>query len=192
MKPNMRIVDLTGVWTLSCPGRDDIAGLEVVVPGGVHPALMEAGLIPDPGVGGIAAEVTWVGERDWVFERPFEVDEALLAHDIVDIEFDGIDTVAEVFVNDAPVLKVDNMFHRWRADVKGVLRPGENRVRVAIAAPGFSADCLETCEELAIRGREQFIAAGGSEFATLECLNDGEAGMAMLETLVRRELMGWV
>ena len=140
MKPNMRIVDLTGVWTLSCPGRDDIAGLEVVVPGGVHPALMEAGLIPDPGVGGNAVEVKWVGERDWVFERPFEVDEALLAHDIVDIELDGIDTVAEVFVNDAPVLKVDNMFHRWRADVKGVLRPGENRVRVAIAAPSRAAN----------------------------------------------------
>lgn len=64
--------------------------------------------------------------------------------------------------------------------------------RLAIAAPGFSADCLETLEELAIRGREQFIEAGGSEFAALECLNDGEAGMAMLETLVRRELMGWV
>ena len=41
MNPNMRIVDLTGVWTLSCPGRDDIAGLEVVVPGGVHPLQME-------------------------------------------------------------------------------------------------------------------------------------------------------
>lgn len=64
--------------------------------------------------------------------------------------------------------------------------------RLAIAAPGFSADCLETLEELAIRGRDQFMEAGGSEFATLECLNDGDAGMAMLETLVRRELMGWV
>ena len=64
--------------------------------------------------------------------------------------------------------------------------------RLAIAAPGFSADCLETREELAIRGRDQFLAAGGSAFAALDCLNDGDAGMAMLEALVRRELAGWI
>ncbi len=64
--------------------------------------------------------------------------------------------------------------------------------RLAIAAPGFAADCLETLEELAIRGREQFIGGGGKEFAALDCLNAGEAGMAMLETLVRSELAGWL
>jgi ferrochelatase len=64
--------------------------------------------------------------------------------------------------------------------------------RLAIAAPGFSADCLETLEELAIRGKEQFVAAGGERFAALSCLNAGETGMAMLEALVRRELGGWI
>ncbi len=64
--------------------------------------------------------------------------------------------------------------------------------RLAIAAPGFSADCLETLEELAIRGREQFAAAGGEHFAALSCLNAGEAGMDMLEALARRELAGWL
>lgn len=64
--------------------------------------------------------------------------------------------------------------------------------RLAIAAPGFSADCLETREELAIRGREQFLAAGGEAFAALDCLNEGAEGMTMLETLVRRELAGWL
>ena len=64
--------------------------------------------------------------------------------------------------------------------------------RLAIAAPGFSADCLEPLEELTIRGREQFCQAGGKEFAALACLNDGAAGMAMLEGLVRRELSGWI
>ena len=54
------------------------------------------------------------------------------------------------------------------------------------------AACLETLEELAIRGREQFLAAGGQDFAALACLNAGEPGMAMLEFLVRRELGGWI
>ncbi len=63
---------------------------------------------------------------------------------------------------------------------------------IAVVAPGFSADCLETLEELAIRGREQFLEAGGRNFAYLPCLNDGERGLAMLETIVRRELAGWI
>ena len=64
--------------------------------------------------------------------------------------------------------------------------------RLAIAAPGFSADCLETLEELAIQGREQFIEEGGEKFAALSCLNTSDAGLAMLETLLRRELAGWI
>lgn len=63
--------------------------------------------------------------------------------------------------------------------------------RIAVAAPGFSADCVETLEELAIRGREVFEEAGGAHFAVLTCLNDTPAGIDMLEALVRRELSGW-
>ncbi|WP_432770904.1 MAG: ferrochelatase [Sphingopyxis sp.] len=68
-------------------------------------------------------------------------------------------------------------------------RAGES---VAIFAPGFAADCLETLEELAIRGKEQFTAAGGQRFAYLPCLNDGAPGTAMLAALLRRELAGWL
>ncbi|MEO6580456.1 MAG: ferrochelatase [Sphingomicrobium sp.] len=69
--------------------------------------------------------------------------------------------------------------------------PAEGVTKVAIAAPGFSADCLETIEELGIRGKEDFVAAGGTHFARLDCLNDREPGMGMIETLIRRELAGW-
>ena len=64
--------------------------------------------------------------------------------------------------------------------------------RIAIAAPGFSADCLETLEELAMQGRDQFREAGGENFAALSCLNTSEAGLTMLEGLLRRELAGWI
>ena len=70
--------------------------------------------------------------------------------------------------------------------------PARGTKRLAIAAPGFSADCLETLEELGIRGRDSFFEAGGERFALLECLNDSPEGMTMLERLVRRELAGWV
>jgi ferrochelatase len=84
---------------------------------------------------------------------------------------------------------------RWiepATDVVLAAEAGAGTKRLAMAAPGFAADCLETLEELAIRGREQFLDAGGEQFAVLSCLNAGEAGMDMLETLVRRELDGWL
>jgi ferrochelatase len=69
--------------------------------------------------------------------------------------------------------------------------PGRGVKRVAVVAPGFAADCLETLEELAIRGRETFLAAGGTHFAYLPCLNDGPIGTAMLRAILARELEGW-
>jgi ferrochelatase len=69
--------------------------------------------------------------------------------------------------------------------------PGKGVKKVAVVAPGFSADCLETLEELAIRGRESFEAAGGERFAYLSCLNDSEPGILMLRNIIARELAGW-
>jgi len=63
--------------------------------------------------------------------------------------------------------------------------------RMAVATPGFSADCLETLEEIALEGREQFESLGGERFAALSCLNTSESGMEMLEHIIRRELSGW-
>ncbi|WP_129792310.1 ferrochelatase [Sphingosinicella sp. CPCC 101087] len=70
--------------------------------------------------------------------------------------------------------------------------PAKGVRKVAILAPGFAADCLETLEELAIRGRATFMDAGGEAFAYLPCLNDGAPGLAMLRRLIGRELEGWV
>ena len=64
--------------------------------------------------------------------------------------------------------------------------------KVAILAPGFSADCLETLEELSIRGRDTFLEAGGTHFAYLPCLNDSGPGVEMLRSVIGRELEGWI
>jgi ferrochelatase len=76
------------------------------------------------------------------------------------------------------------------ATLAGYARDGIESV--AVAAPGFSADCLETLEELGIRGRETFLSGGGKKFALLECLNDSPEGIDMLEQLIERELEGWL
>ena len=64
--------------------------------------------------------------------------------------------------------------------------------KIAVVTPGFSVDNLETLEEIAIRGRETFIAGGGEYFVAVPCLNASDAGVAMLRILLARELEGWV
>jgi protoporphyrin/coproporphyrin ferrochelatase len=64
--------------------------------------------------------------------------------------------------------------------------------RVAVITPGFVSDCVETLEEIAEGSREAFLHAGGEAFTAIPCLNDSPAGMAVLESVVRRELAGWI
>jgi ferrochelatase len=64
--------------------------------------------------------------------------------------------------------------------------------RLAVIAPGFAADCLETLEELNMENRAVFLANGGEIFTFVPCLNDSDAGMQVIEDIVRRELNGWL
>ena len=63
---------------------------------------------------------------------------------------------------------------------------------LAVVTPGFSADCLETLEEIAVENADIFRAHGGENFAAIPCLNDSEAGMAVISHVVLRELQGWI
>jgi ferrochelatase len=109
--------------------------------------------------------------------------------------------LGEAFARSHPGLKLATSFQsrfgraKWlEPATDDVIKvQGANGIRrMVVAAPGFSSDCLETIEELGIRGREDFEAAGGTHFAALTCLNTGEPGMEMLEALIRRELAGWI
>ena len=62
---------------------------------------------------------------------------------------------------------------------------------IAVVNPGFSADCIETLEEIDAEVREIFHEAGGRNFFHIPCLNDSDEGMAVIEAMVRRELSGW-
>lgn len=70
--------------------------------------------------------------------------------------------------------------------------PKEGIKKIAVVCPGFAADCLETLEEVAMEGRDEYLEAGGTDFAYLPCLNASDTGMAMLETIIGRELAGWL
>jgi ferrochelatase len=76
------------------------------------------------------------------------------------------------------------------ATVKALAAQGIKRI--AVLTPGFAADCIETLEEIAVECADDFRAAGGERFAALPCLNDSDDGMRAIESVVRRELAGWV
>jgi ferrochelatase len=68
----------------------------------------------------------------------------------------------------------------------------EGHKRIAVIAPGFSSDCVETLEEINEEIKESFEEAGGEHFEYIPCLNDDEAHIDMIETIVRREAQGWL
>lgn len=76
------------------------------------------------------------------------------------------------------------------ATVKALAAQGIKRL--AVLTPGFAADCIETIEEIGQENKEYFLAAGGEELLRIACLNDSAGGMHVIESLVRRELQGWM
>ncbi|KQO81364.1 glycoside hydrolase family 2 protein [Rhizobium sp. Leaf262] len=119
------VIDLSGDWTLSSEKDEHTTTMKI--PGDVHTALHRAQIIPDPYFGRNETDVQWVARQDWIIERRFHVDHA---DGDWYLDIDYLDTVAVVFVNDAPVLSADNCFRRYRPDVSSALVPGENVIRI--------------------------------------------------------------
>ena len=105
------------------------------VPGVVQTDLLRDGLIPDPFYQDNDTRLQWIGLTDWEYRTTFDADAATLAHDHVDLVFEGLDTYADVYLNDQAVLHCDNMFRRWRVSAKTLLKAGPNTLRVVFHSP---------------------------------------------------------
>ena len=122
----MATQSLSGEWQFRQVETD--GWRRATVPGGVHTDLMAAGRIADPFVGDEELRVQWVAERDWEYRRAFSIEPAVSAQKRLELVFDGLDTLAEVHLNGQLLGNADNMFRKWRWDVTGRVRPGENEV----------------------------------------------------------------
>jgi beta-mannosidase len=105
------------------------------VPGLVQMDLLRNKLIPDPFYRDNEKSLQWIGLTDWEYQTEFEVDAAALARGHMDLQFAGLDTYADVYLNDAELLKADNMFRSWRLPVKDRLRAGKNTLRIVFHSP---------------------------------------------------------
>ncbi len=128
-------IELDSGWRFREAGGEG-EWMPAAVPGCVHTDLLAAGAIPDPFFGDNEKDLQWVGKKDWVYECSFDAGSELLSHSFVYIEFDGLDTYAEVRLNGIYLLSADNMFRKWRSDIKPHLRRGTNVLEIRFRSPG--------------------------------------------------------
>ena len=146
---------LDAQWEFRAVSKTDRADLQdwhpAQVPGVVQTDLLKNGLIPDPFYQDYDTRLQWIGLTDWEYRTTFQADAATLSHDQIDFVFEGLDTYADVYVNDQAVLHADNMFRRWRVPVKNLLKAGPNTLRVL-----FRSHRLGVSHHLSGRCRDAF------------------------------------
>ncbi|WP_127536154.1 beta-mannosidase [Paenibacillus illinoisensis] len=120
-------------WTFKA--CEDQEWLPAQVPGCVHTDLLKLDKIPDPFYGTNEKEVQWIDKKDWEYRTVFDINEDLLSQEHLEIVFDGLDTYADVYVNDQHVLSADNMFRVWNVDVKSIVKASGNVLRIRFRSP---------------------------------------------------------
>jgi beta-mannosidase len=125
--------DISGDWQFREAGSGD--WLPATVPGTVHTDLLANGKIPDPFYRTNERDLQWIDKKDWEYQTTLDLDAATLAQSHVELCFLGLDTYADVYLNDALILQADNMFRSWTADIKPHAKVGENPLRIIFRSP---------------------------------------------------------
>ncbi|MFN0215581.1 MAG: glycosyl hydrolase 2 galactose-binding domain-containing protein [Saprospiraceae bacterium] len=107
----------------------------VNIPVSVHTALLQNGLIEDPFWRDNEEKLQWIEKEDWEFQTTFEVGSDVLAKKHIELIFKGLDTYAQVYLNDSLILETDNMFRAFRVDVKRFLKPNGNKLKIYFESP---------------------------------------------------------
>ena len=105
------------------------------VPTSVHTALLKTGQIEDPFYGANEEKLQWIEQKDWEFQCTFDVDAVTLERKHVELIFRGLDTYAQVYLNDSLILEANNMFRTWQVEVKKHLQPTGNRLHIYFESP---------------------------------------------------------
>ncbi|HAD13843.1 MAG TPA: hypothetical protein DCF33_15560, partial [Saprospirales bacterium] len=123
----------TGQWEFRQAGKPDWK--PVKVPVSVHTALLQNGMIEDPFWRDNEEKLQWIEKEDWEFQTTFDVSPETLAKKHVELIFKGLDTYAQVYLNDSLILEADNMFRTWRVEAKRWLKPGGNTLHIYFESP---------------------------------------------------------
>src|SRR6266853_3069842 len=126
-------ISLQSGWQFREIGKDK--WYPASVPGCVHTDLLGNKLIDDPFYRDNEQKLQWIGKTDWEYQTSFNLTPEILKHKNLELVFDGLDTYADIYLNDTLVLKADNMFRTWRVDAKPALKIGSNTLRIRFRSP---------------------------------------------------------
>ena len=131
--------DLAGTWKL-VKADDAKVSCPIAVPGGVHTALLKAGLMKDAFWGQNEKDMQWVGKSDWNISREFEVSKDFLAKKEIVLRLEDCDCFCTVFVNGQKIGETTDRFQRYTFDVKPFLKEGKNTIEGKFRSPENEAD----------------------------------------------------
>lgn len=100
------------------------------IPGTIHTDLLENKLIDDPFLEDNETKLQWIEKEEWVYECNFNVTENELKNHSIQLKFEGLDTYASVYLNQALILEANNMFRIWHMDAKKLLNLGSNNLKI--------------------------------------------------------------
>lgn len=115
-------------WTFN--KQNETKKHKATIPGTVHTDLFQNQLIPDPFFGNNEKQLQWIENENWEYETHFTLSESELKNQNIDLEFEGLDTYATVYLNGKVVLEADNMFRKWSISAKSYLKIGSNHLKV--------------------------------------------------------------
>ncbi|HEY6806477.1 MAG TPA: glycoside hydrolase family 2 protein [Pyrinomonadaceae bacterium] len=105
------------------------------VPGSVHTDLLKNKVIEDPFYRDNESKQQRIGKTNWEYRTTFTLTDESLTHKNQELVFEGLDTYADVYLNDKLILKADNMFRTWRVSCAGTLKSGDNNLRIVFRSP---------------------------------------------------------
>jgi beta-mannosidase len=100
------------------------------VPGTVHTDLFHNNKIPEPFFADNETKLQYIENQDWEYKTDFPLSETELKNEHIELQFDGLDTYAKIYLNDALLFVADNMFRIWLLDVKKHARIGRNTLKI--------------------------------------------------------------
>ena len=105
------------------------------VPGCIHSDLLTNNLIDEPFYRLNEKSQQWIDKEDWEYHSIFEIDNKTHTHNHIELNFTGLDTYADVYLNDSMIITADNMFREWKTDVKPYIKNGKNELRIYFHSP---------------------------------------------------------
>ncbi|WP_353077652.1 glycoside hydrolase family 2 protein [Flavobacterium sp.] len=115
-------------WTFN--KQNETKKHKATIPGTVHTDLYENQLIPDPFYGANEKQLQWIENENWEYESTFSLSEKEISNENIELEFDGLDTYATIYINGKMVLEADNMFRKWIISAKNHLKKGKNHLKI--------------------------------------------------------------